>query len=100
MNGKPELSAGIRALLAKAGRKGGKRGRGPVKSEAAHRGWQIRKARAEALKRSQVELVAISREIGSFLDGLHLTGADEERRKEFCDRLYSILQVAKVKVGS
>lgn len=94
MNAKPKLTDAMRAYLSEAGRKGGKRG----SSEDKRRAAQIRHARARVQKQSQAELLAISREIGSFLDGLTLSGADEDKRKELCDRLYSILQVAKIKV--
>lgn len=93
---KPKLTDAMRAYLTAAGRKGGKKGRG----DAKRKGALAYHARRRALKEAHAELVAVSREIGAFLDELNtLVGETEERRKDLCDRLYSVLQATKVKVA-
>lgn len=92
-----KLTPEMRAFFVEAGSKSrGNRNKGAVRQESARKAGLARQARAKAERRAKGELVDLAREIGGFLDGLdHLSGENEDRRKDLSDRLYNLLNVIK-----
>lgn len=91
------MNARTREALAKWGREGGRIGgkvaTGAIKAAAGRKGVAARVARLAALRASHATLLAIAREVGSYLDGqTTLVGENEQQRLDLLDRLYSAVQ--------